>query len=79
VDVTVRISGLFRDAFPQLVGWLNQASRLVAGLDEDPLDNPLADQARSDGHCGRVYGSAPGAYGAGLQGLIDSGQWEEPG
>ena len=77
VDVTVRISGLFRDAFPQLVGWLNQASHLVASLDESPLNNPLADQARSDGYCGRVYGSAPGAYGAGLQGLIDSGQWEE--
>jgi len=57
VRVTVRISGFFRDAFPQLVGWLNEADRLVAG------------------HC-QVFGSAPGAYGAGLQGLIDSGAWE---
>ncbi len=79
VDVTLRISGLFRDAFPQLVGWFNRATSLVAGLDEAPEDNPLAASARLEGHRGRVYGSAPGAYGAGLQGLIDSGHWEDRG
>ena len=79
VDVTLRISGLFRDAFPQLVGWFNRATRLVAALTEDPGDNPLAASARLEGHGGRIYGSAPGAYGAGLQGLIDSGHWEERG
>ncbi len=79
VDVTLRISGLFRDAFPQLVGWFNRATRLVAALREDPEDNPLAASARLEGHGGRIYGSAPGAYGAGLQGLIDSGHWEERG
>ena len=77
VDVTLRISGLFRDAFPQLVGWFNQACALVAGLDEPAEANPLATTARQEGQWGRVYGSAPGAYGAGLQGLIDSGQWEQ--
>ncbi|MEX1315796.1 MAG: cobaltochelatase subunit CobN, partial [Synechococcaceae cyanobacterium] len=76
VDVTLRISGLFRDAFPQLVGWVNRAAGLVAALEEAEGDNPLAAAARREGHCARVYGSAPGAYGAGLQGLIDSGQWE---
>ena len=79
VDVTLRISGLFRDAFPQLVGWFNRATRLVAALAEDPEANPLAASARLEGHGGRIYGSAPGAYGAGLQGLIDSGHWEERG
>ncbi|MBM5800604.1 MAG: cobaltochelatase subunit CobN, partial [Cyanobacteria bacterium K_DeepCast_35m_m2_023] len=77
VDVTLRISGLFRDAFPQLVGWFNQACALVAALDEPAEANPLAARAAIEGHWGRVYGSAPGAYGAGLQGLIDSGQWEQ--
>ncbi len=77
VDVTLRISGLFRDAFPQLVGWVNRATTLVAGLQEAEPDNPLAAALMREGHCARVYGSAPGAYGAGLQGLIDSGQWEE--
>ena len=76
VDVTLRISGLFRDAFPQLVGWVNQATALVAAAEEDADGNPLAEAARRDGHAWRVYGSAPGAYGAGLQGLIDSGEWE---
>ncbi len=79
VDVILRISGLFRDAFPQLVGWFNRATRLVAALAEDAEDNPLAASARQEGHGGRIYGSAPGAYGAGLQGLIDSGHWEERG
>ncbi|MGB7565560.1 MAG: cobaltochelatase subunit CobN [Prochlorococcaceae cyanobacterium] len=76
VDVTLRISGLFRDAFPQLVTWFNRATELVASLDESESDNPLAAAARAEGQAARVYGSAPGAYGAGLQGLIDGGQWE---
>jgi cobaltochelatase CobN len=77
VDVTLRISGLFRDAFPQLVAWVNRATEMVAAADELEHDNPLAAAAQRDGHAWRVYGSAPGAYGAGLQGLIDSGEWEE--
>jgi cobaltochelatase CobN len=76
VDVTLRISGLFRDAFPQLVAWFNRATALVAACDESEADNPLAAAYRRDGDAWRVYGSAPGAYGAGLQGLIDSGEWE---
>ena len=76
VDVTLRISGLFRDAFPQLVSWFNRATAMVAAADETDAQNPLAAAARVDGHAWRVYGSAPGAYGAGLQGLIDSGEWE---
>jgi len=77
VDVTLRISGLFRDAFPQLVNWFNRACRLVASLPEEEAVNPLAALARAGGRWGRVYGSAPGAYGAGLQALIDSGAWED--
>ncbi|NBU29068.1 MAG: cobaltochelatase subunit CobN, partial [Caulobacteraceae bacterium] len=76
VDVTLRISGLFRDAFPQLVSWFDQACRLVASLQEPEALNPLAATARREGHAARIYGSKPGAYGAGLQALIDSGQWE---
>ncbi|MEB3184661.1 MAG: cobaltochelatase subunit CobN [Cyanobacteriota bacterium] len=76
VDVTLRISGLFRDAFPQLVGWFNHACALIAALDEPAEANPLAASAAREGGWARVYGSAPGAYGAGLQGLIDSGQWD---
>ena len=77
VDVTLRISGLFRDAFPQLVAWFERATQMVAALEESEVDNPLAAAARSEGQAARIYGSAPGAYGAGLQGLIDSGSWEQ--
>ena len=76
VDVTLRISGLFRDAFPQLVLWVNRALQLVAQCNEEKLWNPLADSTRHSGPQHRIFGSAPGAYGAGLQALIDSGQWE---
>ena len=75
VDVTLRISGLFRDAFPHLVAWFQRACALVAALEESEHHNPLAAAARREGVVHRVYGSAPGAYGAGLQALIDSGEW----
>ncbi|BEV36237.1 cobaltochelatase subunit CobN [Synechococcus sp. M16CYN] len=76
VDVVVRISGLFRDAFPQLIAWVDQAQSLVASLDEPADQNPLAALTREQGQQWRIYGSAPGAYGAGLQALIDNGSWE---
>ena len=76
VDVVLRISGLFRDAFPQLVSWVDQAQRMVAMLEEPETINPLAGLTRRNGPQGRIYGSAPGAYGAGLQALIDNGAWE---
>jgi len=76
VDVTLRMSGLFRDAFPQLLAWVDRALSMVAGLDESDSDNPLAAVTRSKGPQSRLFGSAPGSYGAGLQALMDSGQWE---
>ena len=51
VDVTLRISGLFRDAFPQLVHWFNRACRRVAAMPEDDHLNPLAAGARHGGGC----------------------------
>ncbi|GCE65450.1 cobaltochelatase subunit CobN [cyanobiont of Ornithocercus magnificus] len=77
VDVVLRISGLFRDAFPQLVSWVHRAQAMVAALDEPAEMNPLAALQREVGHQNRIYGSAPGAYGAGLQTLIDGGNWNE--
>ena len=77
VDVTLRMSGLFRDAFPQLIAWVDQALRMVARLDETDSDNPLAALTRREGAQARLFGSAPGSYGAGLQALIDSGQWNQ--
>ena len=79
VDVLLRISGLFRDAFPQLVAWVDRAQRLVAAQDEPGDANPLAELSRLEGPQGRIFGSAPGSYGAGLQAVIDSGAWEDRG
>jgi len=92
VDVTLRISGFFRDAFPNLIDLFDRAVRAVADLDESPDDNPLADRVRQeetqwqaaglgenqarDRARYRIFGSKPGAYGAGLQGLIEAQNWE---
>ena len=92
VDVTLRISGFFRDAFPSQIDLFDSASRAVAALDETERFNPLAartrdetarlvaagvDEATAERRAGfRVFGSKPGAYGAGLQALIDERGWE---
>ncbi|MET4898219.1 cobaltochelatase subunit CobN [Sphingomonadaceae bacterium jetA1] len=61
VDVTLRVSGLFRDAFPHLVALFGQAVRALGQRDEAPDWNPYVGQAAP-----RVYGPAPGRYGIGL-------------
>ncbi|MBM3523000.1 MAG: cobaltochelatase subunit CobN, partial [Alphaproteobacteria bacterium] len=75
VDVTLRVSGLFRDAFANLIELVDRAVRDVAALDEPADMNPLASRARVEGDAARVFGPKPGAYGAGLQALIDEGGW----
>jgi cobaltochelatase CobN len=92
VDVTLRISGFFRDAFPAQIELFDAAARAVMQLDEPDEQNPLAaryradltrltakgaeeaDAARRAGY--RVFGSKPGAYGAGLQAMIDERLWD---
>ncbi|MFY0680787.1 MAG: cobaltochelatase subunit CobN [Thalassovita sp.] len=75
VDVTLRISGFFRDAFPQLIALVDSAARAVMALEESADQNPAAARARQGEDRARVYGSKPGAYGAGLQALIDERLW----
>lgn len=85
IDVTVRISGFFRDAFPHVVTMLDDAVRLVAGLDEPATGNyvrahtdaDLADHGDERRATTRVFGSKPGTYGAGLLQLIDSRNWRD--
>ncbi|MGH3274697.1 MAG: cobaltochelatase subunit CobN, partial [Streptosporangiaceae bacterium] len=85
IDVVVRISGFFRDAFPHVVTLLDDAVTLVAGLDEDPADNllrgnvlaDLAQHADLRRATSRIFGSPPGAYGAGLLALMDSRSWRD--
>ncbi|NBP85543.1 MAG: cobaltochelatase subunit CobN, partial [Mycobacteriaceae bacterium] len=85
IDVTVRISGFFRDAFPHVVVMLDDAVRLVAALDEPAEQNYVRAHAQADlaAHgderraTTRIFGSKPGTYGAGLLQLIDSRNWRD--
>ncbi|MGK2903877.1 MAG: cobaltochelatase subunit CobN [Mycobacterium sp.] len=85
IDVTVRISGFFRDAFPHVVVMLDDAVALVAGLEEGPQDNyvrahslaDLAEHGNERRSTTRIFGSKPGTYGAGLLQLIDSRTWRD--
>jgi cobaltochelatase CobN len=72
VDVTLRISGFFRDALPHVVDLLDDAVRLVAGLDEDAADNPVRAAGTDDA---RIWGPPPGGYGTGILPLIERGSW----
>lgn len=93
VDVTLRISGLFRDAFPAQIALFDRAIRAIGALDEPVEDNPIAARMRTDaltfinegldeaqaalraGH--RIFGAAPGAYGAGVGKLVETGKWQD--
>ncbi len=93
VDVTLRISGFFRDAFPAQIALFDRAIRAVGALDEPDEDNPIAARMRAEAlgliaagaseheasqQAGaRIFGSKPGTYGAGLGNLIDSGNWRD--
>ncbi|MBV8776352.1 MAG: cobaltochelatase subunit CobN, partial [Alphaproteobacteria bacterium] len=74
VDVTWRISGLFRDLFPAQIALIDAAVQAVAARDEEDTDNPLAARRCLNGHAtlrlDRIFGTAPGAYGAGVEDLL---------
>ncbi|MBF9196728.1 cobaltochelatase subunit CobN [Microvirga terrestris] len=74
-DVTVRVSGAFRDTFPDQITLLDQAARAVAALDEDDEWNELAAARRRGKTLSRVFGSAPGTYGAGVSERALDGEW----
>ncbi|BAV46068.1 cobaltochelatase, CobN subunit [Mesorhizobium loti] len=76
VDVTWRISGLFRDMFPTQIALIDAAANAVAARDEDDSENPLAARTRADGKISpRIFGTSPGTYGAGVEDLLSSGDW----
>ncbi|MEZ5824547.1 MAG: cobaltochelatase subunit CobN [Geminicoccaceae bacterium] len=93
VDVTFRVSGFFRDAFPGQMDLIDSAARAIMELDEPAKSNPLrarfledrerliadgvTDEEASDRASYRVFGSMPGAYGAGLQAMFDERLWNE--
>ncbi len=94
IDVTVRISGFFRDAFPHLVEMIDHAVATVAALDEPSDRNFVAAHARADAErlaaelgpdtawrraTTRVFGSRPGTYGAGLLQMLGARDWRDHG
>jgi cobaltochelatase CobN len=93
IDVSLRCSGFFRDAFPAQMSLIDRAVQAIAGLDESDEMNPLAAAARTEqaallaegqdeatakrASTMRIFSAKPGAYGAGLQTLIDEGMWQD--
>lgn len=93
IDVTLRVSGFFRDAFPEQIDLIDSAARAVMALDEPDEDNPAAARHRAEAAVmredgvpedvagrragARVFGSKPGTYGAGLQAMIDERLWHD--
>ena len=101
IDVTIRISGFFRDAFPNLINLLDQAVETAASQDESPDDNyvvkhlsedltrledppedsqgetkTVAKYKASNRSLYRIFGSKPGAYGAGILAVLDERNWD---
>ena len=85
IDVTVRISGFFRDAFPHVIAMLDDAVRMVAELDEPLEQNFVRAHAQDDlavhgderRATTRIFGSAPGSYGAGILQVVEAGNWRD--
>ena len=93
VDVCLRCSGFFRDAFPAQMTLFDRAVRALAALDEPEDMNPIAAAAKREAKAGRrrgldedaaarqstlrIFSAKPGAYGAGLQALIDEKLWQD--
>lgn len=92
VDVTLRVSGLFRDAFPNVIALLDAAVQALAAYADPGTGNPIrenidtqADTLVAQGETPekarrrasyRIFGARPGAYGAGVQGVLDNGAWQ---
>ncbi|MBC9250888.1 cobaltochelatase subunit CobN [Pseudomonas alcaligenes] len=92
VDVTLRVSGFFRDAFANLIRLFDDAVQAVAELDEPADMNPLSarvwqealalqdgglDEQQARRQAGwRIFGAKPGAYGAGVQNAIEERLWQ---
>ena len=93
VDVTLRLSGFFRDAFPNLIHLLNKAFKALAVYEEPGRDNTIRHHIQerkqaltaqglspTEAHrhaCQRLFGSAEGLYGSGLNRLLESGNWQD--
>jgi len=92
IDVTLRISGFFRDAFPGQIALIDSVVRAIAARDELPGENPIAERVRAEAAdlalkglsadearrraAYRIFGSKPGGYGAGLGAVLEKDKWD---
>ena len=76
IDVTLRISGLFRDLFEPQIALFDLAVRLIAARDESDADNPLAEARRNERDLSRIFGGPPGSYGAGVADIALDMAWK---
>jgi len=90
VDATTRVSGLFRDAFPQAASVIHDAVDAVVDLDEPHEMNYVkkhveeeTEALTAEGHDDpeaaakhRVFTTRPGGYGAGTNKAVDEGNWD---
>ena len=92
IDVTGRISGLFRDSMPDAIHWMDEAVQLVRDLDEPDDENYIRKHIRADAEwleeqgetreeaweraSYRIFGDPPGVYGEGVAAILDSHQWQ---
>ncbi|WP_196591085.1 cobaltochelatase subunit CobN [Pectinatus frisingensis] len=92
IDVTARISGLFRDSIPSAIQLLDDAVLLAASLDEEPEQNFVKKHVNEDAlalqseglnddeawrqAAFRIFGDEPGTYGAGVGALLEAKNWD---
>ena len=92
LDVVPRVSGFFRDSFPNLMEMIDEAVRIVTALKDPPESNFIRrnvykdmEEYRKEGMSEedafreatfRVFGCPPGTYGAGVSELIVSKNWQ---
>ena len=77
VDVTLRISGLFRDVFPEQMRLFQHAVNAVANLEESEAHNPLTAARHAGEHLDRIFGAAPGTYGTGVAAMALDRDWQD--
>ena len=90
IDVTVRISGVLRDTWPQAAKMMDEAVLLVSSLDETEEENyiikhmteylnscSVEEETNVRKASIRIFGDAPGTYGAGIDLALKASAWKE--
>lgn len=91
IDVTTRVSGLFRDAFPAAASVIHDAVGCVVNLDEpyemNYVKKHVEEEIEKLAEAGveepesvakhRVFTTRPGGYGAGTNKAVDEGNWDD--